>query len=154
MVKSNKLKRLDIFGPSIPIYLDGELNHATVFGGLVSVFIKLFMLMILGIEIKKWYLFDADNNNSVPNFVGMEEIEEVSFDKTDFFPVIGFWEAGTRKPIKYDDDMQKYINLTLSTISYDALADPVIWPPITNYFDFKPCFASDFKNEKHQKIIS
>lgn len=76
-----------MFGHTINLNFDQQGSaHKTIVGGVISIFLKVFLGILLILNIVKMYKRDSNNNSTLYELVKLSEIGVVSFNETKLFP--------------------------------------------------------------------
>ena len=146
----NKIKALDKFGHQIVLNFNKEGNyHKTLFGGLLSILVNLFVLIYIWTLINKVLFYQDDTILTVSKFDDPLKLGEIPMNTTSFVPTFIFADFYTEIAIKLAD-LEKYLNIEFTLIEKDwTITPPLIKNTILKH---RKCRRSDF-SAKHVELF-
>ena len=116
----NKIKNQDLFGKQLNIHLDGETEHQTFCGGVLSLVVGSLMLVVLFLTTKRLVTHSDDQITEHVDIVDVEQIESIALSDMSYMIGLSLSNATNFFPLKYDKKMMQYINITMFEDSYST----------------------------------
>ena len=142
---SSKIKELDKFGHEIVLNFNNKGNyHNTLLGGLLSIFVNIFILIYIWSLINKVIFFQDDTLLTVSKFDDPLKLGDVRLNTTSFVPTFNLVDFFTEQPIDHLE-AEKYLTLEFQIIEKDW----TVTPPVLKHTNLKhrKCRRTDF-NER------
>ena len=139
---TNFITSYDLYGKKVELSFDGKgSSHNTLVGGIVSIFIKSFMLFyIVTLNVK---LFTFGDDATKTEIVQTSENETVYLNQTGFIPSFSIVNITSHAPIIVNDDMKKYVTIHAGINDSNYTSE---FAEVYHELGIKPCTASDFNS--------
>ena len=143
---NNKIKEQDKFGHEIVLNFNKKGNyHNTLFGGLLSILVNIFILIYIWTLINKVVFFQDDSLLTVSKFDDPFSLGEVTMKSTSFIPGFIFGDFFTDLTMDHFT-VEKYLDIEFKLIEKDWTKSP---PEMKETrLKHRKCVSSDF-SEKH-----
>lgn len=119
-----KLKHLikdqDLFGYTVDLNFNkAGHSHNTLIGGVVSMFLKLFLIFYVVFLFNKMLGYRENLIYHIAKELDLDELGVVNYSTTDFSLVPILVDSRTQEPIDLDDNTRKHITINFNVNKYD-----------------------------------
>ena len=113
-----------------------------------SLGVNIFMLIYVWFIVKKWVLNEDDFLITITKYIN-EDNNVVKMNETSIVPVIGIMDYKNFNPLKYDEEMQRHVNINFVYTEYNYLKS---FQHKKTLLKARGCRESDFKGDHRTKF--